>query len=145
MSKRKKQYRPAPRTNAHIRPQSVVAEGSGRSAFIHLGGQDYELVLTTRATREIASRYGGLEQLGEKLENETDLGRQIGEITWLIALLANQSVLIHNLANPQNPREEISAETIELLTVPAELAEYREAITAALEAGTRRQVTSPKA
>lgn len=124
---------------------SVLPEGPGHSAFIRLGGRDLELVLTTRATREIASRYGGLEQLGDKLESSSDLGEQIGEICWLIALLANQSVLIHNLTHPHDPHDEITPEAIELLTVPGELADYKDAITAALEAGMRREVASPKA
>ena len=38
-----------------------------RSAFINIGGDEYELILTTKATREIAGRYGGLENLGDKL------------------------------------------------------------------------------
>ena len=38
-----------------------------RSAVIAIGGTEYELVLTTRATKEIAKRYGGMENLGEKL------------------------------------------------------------------------------
>lgn len=126
-------------------PTSVLPEGPGHSAFIRLGGRDLELVLTTRATREIASRYGGLEQLGDKLESSSDLGEQIGEICWLIALLANQSVLIHNLTHPHDPHDEITPEAIELLTVPGELADYKDAITAALQAGMRREVASPKA
>ncbi len=40
---------------------------STRSAKINIGGAEHELVLTTRATKEIARRYGGLENLGEKL------------------------------------------------------------------------------
>ena len=36
-----------------------------RSAAINIGGTEYELILTTRATKEIAKRYGGLENLGE--------------------------------------------------------------------------------
>ena len=35
-----------------------------RSANITVGGEDYELILTTKATKEIAGRYGGLENLG---------------------------------------------------------------------------------
>lgn len=34
-----------------------------RSAVINIGGTEYELVLTTKATKEIAGRYGGLENL----------------------------------------------------------------------------------
>lgn len=32
-----------------------------RSAKINIGGREFELILTTRATKEIAGRYGGLE------------------------------------------------------------------------------------
>ena len=44
-----------------------VTNAPERSAVINIGGKDYELVLTTRATKAIAGRYGGLENLGEKL------------------------------------------------------------------------------
>jgi hypothetical protein len=36
-------------------------DSSERSASINIGGKEYELVLTTRATKAIAGRYGGLE------------------------------------------------------------------------------------
>lgn len=68
---------------------------------------------------------------------------------WLITLLANQSVAIHNLRHPDNPRPELTEETVELLTIPADLADYREAIAEALARGTRRAIhtepTDPKA
>ena len=35
-----------------------------RSANITLGGEEYTLILTTKATKEIAGKYGGLENLG---------------------------------------------------------------------------------
>ena len=38
-----------------------------RSSVIQIGGEEYELLMTTRATKEIAARYGGLENLGDKL------------------------------------------------------------------------------
>ena len=38
-----------------------------RSAIIQIGEEQHTLVLTTKATKEIAGRYGGLENLGEKL------------------------------------------------------------------------------
>lgn len=68
-----------------------------RSAVISIGGVDYELVLTTRATKEIAGRYGGLENLGDKLMKSENFEMAIDEIVWLISLLANQSILIYNL------------------------------------------------
>lgn len=115
-------------------------------AHITIAGRDFELILTTRATRLIAERYGGLDKLGAALETSTDIAQSLTEVTWLIALLANQSVLIHNLTNPQDPKPEITAEDLEILTVPGDLAGYKEAISAALVKGTKREILSdPKA
>ena len=44
-----------------------------RISKIKVGDVEYELILTTKATKEIASRYGGLENLGEKLMKAENL------------------------------------------------------------------------
>ena len=113
-----------------------------RSAVITIGGDEYELVLTTKATKEIAGRYGGLENLGDKLMKSENFEMAIGEIVWLITLLANQSILIHNLKHKDSPKERLTAEEVELLTVPSDLAEYKSAITEALYKGTKRNIES---
>ena len=113
-----------------------------KSATINTAGEEYELVLTTRATRLIAQRYGGLEHLGQALETSEDMDKSLGEVIWLITLLANQSVQIHNLTQPDDKRPELTAEAVELLTVPADLADYREAIAQALQRGTRRAIVT---
>ena len=113
-----------------------------RSAVINVGGTDYELVLTTKATKEIAGRYGGLENLGDKLMKNENFEMAIEEIVWLITLLANQSILIHNLKHKDSPKERLTAEEVELLTVPSDLAEYKSAITEALYKGTKRNIES---
>lgn len=115
---------------------------SSRSAVITIGGHKYELVLTTRATRLIAQRYGGLEHLGEALETSEDVDKSLGEVIWLITLLANQSVQIHNLTHPDSQRPELTEDAVELLTVPADLADYRAAISQALQKGTRRAIAT---
>ena len=38
-----------------------------RNAIISIGGEAHEMLLTTRATKEIAGRFGGLENLGDQL------------------------------------------------------------------------------
>lgn len=118
------------------------AVDSSRSATITIGGQDYELVLTTRATRLIAQRYGGLEHLGDALETSEDVDKSLGEVIWLITLLANQSVAIHNLTHLDDQRAELTEDAVELLTVPADLAGYRAAISEALQRGTRRAIAT---
>ena len=115
-----------------------------RSAKINIGGREFELVLTTRATKEIAGRYGGLENLGEKLMKSENFEMALDELVWLITLLANQSVLIHNLRSPEDKQELLTQETVELLTSPLELAEYKSAILEAMYKGTKRYVESEK-
>ena len=113
-----------------------------RSAKIIIGGTEYEMILTTRATKEIAGRYGGLENLGQKLMKSENFEMAIDEVVWLITLLANQSILIHNLKNPDNKKELLTAEVVELLTSPLELAAYKNAIMEAMFKGTKRNVES---
>ena len=113
-----------------------------RKSVINVGGEDYELLLTTKATKEIAGRYGGLENLGDHLMKSENFEMAIGEIVWLISLLANQSILIHNLKHKDSPKELLTEEMVELLTVPADLATYKSAIMEALLKGTKRNVES---
>ena len=113
-----------------------------RSAMITIGGDEYTLVLTTRATKQIAGRYGGLENLGDKLLKSENFEMAIGEIVWLITLLANQSLLIHNLKHRDAPRELLTEDDVELLTSPADLATYTAAIMEALYKGTKRNIIS---
>ena len=113
-----------------------------RTATITIAGDEYTLVLTTKATKEIAGRYGGLENLGDKLMKSENFEMALGEIVWLITLLANQALLIHNLKHKDAPRELLTEEMVELLTVPADLATYKSAIMDALLKGTRRNIES---
>lgn len=113
-----------------------------RSAVINIGGEEYALVLTTKATKEIARRYGGLENLGDKLMKSENFEMAIGEIVWLITLLANQSILIFNLKNKDSKKPLLTEDEVELLTVPSDLAEYKSAIMEALYKGTKRNIES---
>lgn len=116
-----------------------------RCAKINLGGQDYDLILTMRATREIAKRFGGLDKLGEELMNAENFEMAIDQVVWLITLLANQSVQIWNLRNPHDIKPVLTEEVVELLACPQDLAEYKDAITEALIKGTGRAIESQTA
>lgn len=113
-----------------------------RSSIIKIGGEEYELLLTTKATKEIAGRYGGLENLGDRLMNSENFEEALGEIIWLITLLANQSILIYNIRNKEKPKTLLTEEEVEILTTPYDLTEYKAAITEALFKGTQRNVES---
>lgn len=113
-----------------------------RSASITLDGEEYTLILTTKATKEIAGKYGGLENLGDKLLKSENFELALNEVVWLITLLANQSILIHNIKNKENKRELLTEEMVELLTSPCDLAGYKSALSEALYKGTKRNIVS---
>ena len=116
-----------------------------RSTFVNIAGIEYEMVLTTKATKEIAARYGGLENLGDKLMKSENFEMALSEIIWLIALLSNQSILIHNLKNATEKKELLTEEMLELLTFPVDLADYKNAIMEAMFKGTKRNIESEQA
>ena len=116
-----------------------------RTAIINIGGVDYPLILTTKATKEIAKSYGGLESLGEKLMKNENFEAALDEIVWLITLLANQGILTHNLRyrNDQSAQKSLLTEDeLEILTTPFDLKDYKAAITEAMQRGTNRTVES---
>lgn len=112
-----------------------------RVSYITVGSEEYRLILTTKATKEIAKRYGGLENLGEKLMKAENFEMALDEIVWLITLLANQSVLIDNRLKGEK-RKLLTEEDVELLTSPLELATYKDAIMEAMLKGTKRNIES---
>lgn len=113
-----------------------------RGANIMLGGEEYTLILTTKATKEIAGKYGGLENLGDKLLKSENFELALNEVVWLVTLLANQSILIHNIKNKENKRELLTEEMVELLTSPLDLAGFKSALSEALYKGTERNIVS---
>ena len=97
-----------------------------RSAVVTIGGKEYEMLLTTKATKAIAGRYGGLENLGDKLMKSENFEMALDEIVWLITPLCNQPILVHNLKHPEDKKPELTADEVELLTSPMELTEYKD-------------------
>ena len=122
-------------------PNTTVTD-TDRGAVIEIGGESYELILTTKATKAIAGKYGGLEKLGDQLLKAENFEPALSEIVWLITLLANQSIQIHNLKHPEVPRALLTEDAVELLTTPMELATFKSAVTEAMFKGTRRDVES---
>jgi len=113
-----------------------------RSAEITIGETSYTLILTTKATKEIAKRYGGLENLGDKLMKSENFEMALDEVIWLLSLLANQSILIYNLSHKDKPKPLLTEEEVELLTSPLELATYKNSIMEAMFKGTKRNIES---
>ena len=118
---------------------------SERGAMITLCGSQYELILTTKATKEINRRYGGLGKLGDRLSKAENFEEIIDELVWLLTLLINQGILVHNAVNKffaEKQKPLFSEDDIEVLTSPADFADYKDAIFEALQKGAMRHIKS---
>lgn len=118
---------------------------SERGAMITLCGSQYELILTTKATKEINRRYGGLGKLGDRLSKAETFEETIDELVWLLTLLINQGILVHNAVNKllgEKQKPLLSEDDIEVLTSPADFADYKDAIFEALQKGAMRHIKS---
>lgn len=85
-----------------------------RSQVITIGGVEHKLILTTKATKDITKRYGGLEKLGDKLLKNATMEESLGEVIWLIALLANQMMngnLIISVINSKQEKRNLALVT----------------------------------
>ena len=118
---------------------------SDRGAMITLCGEQHEMILTTRATKEINRRYGGLGKLGDRLSKAETFEETIDELVWLLTLLINQGILVHNAVNKllgEKQKPLFSEDDIEVLTSPADFADYKDAIFEALQKGAMRHIKS---
>lgn len=116
-----------------------------RSALITLCGKEYEMILTTKAMKDINSRYGGLGKLGDRLSQSETFEEVIDELVWLLTQLINQGIAVENFKRRKRGEKYIpifKPEEIEILTSPADFAGYKDAIFEALKKGTERYVKS---
>lgn len=108
--------------------------------MIKIGNKEYDLVLTTEATKEIAKRYGNLSKLGEKLEGR-NFEDSLDDIIWLITLLANQWIKRNNyFEGTKTPL--LTEEAVGVLTSPSDIIDFTQAIQEAMLNGTERVVLS---
>lgn len=112
-----------------------------RGVKVTLGGEEYYLLLTTGAMKEIGKRYGGIENLGEKLMSGEKLEMALDEIAWLLVTLANQGVAYETKMCGAN-KTPLTTDDVDVLTSPAELVELKGAIMEAITLGMKRDIVS---
>ena len=113
-----------------------------RTSTVTIGGEEYELLLSVFATKQIVKRYGSLETIADKIYDTENMEQSLDETIWLIVLLANQSIAIYNLRNKDNPKPKLTTEEVELLISPYDMADMKDAIINAMTRGGERYIVS---
>ena len=122
-----------------------VKADADENVKINVDGVEYELVLTLKSSKEICKRFGGTDEweriFSEDLTSEGMYSR-LDDTAWLITLWANQSVLIHNLKNPDNPKKLLTQDELELLVPMSEFLNYRFLLSEVAKKGAERSIES---
>lgn len=142
-----------------------------RSTMITLGGNQYTLVFSTKAMKEVNSRYKGkkpgdmykeatadmndgatdesseaLEAFNDELHDSEKFNSVTEDFIWLLTLLLNQGIFRHNIgvirAQSGVKIAPFSEEEVEVLTDPADFSTYKRAINEAIHKGMTRNVRS---
>ena len=113
-----------------------------RTSTVTIGGEEYELLLSVFATKQIVKRYGSLEAIADKIYDTENMEQSLDETIWLIVLLANQSIAIYNLRNKENPKPKLTTEEVELLISPYDMTDMKDAIINAMTKGGERYIVS---
>lgn len=109
-----------------------------RNTYVTLAGREYPLNFSTRASIEIKKKFGGVEELGQKMMGG-DVAEALETLTWLLDVLLRQGAAYHRIATGE-ALETPSAEDLEVIVGIDSVAELTEAVLNALQGGARREV-----
>lgn len=99
---------------------------------IKIGQKTYRALFNVAALKAIVGRYGGVEEMGAKLESDYELA--ISEYAWIMAMLIGQGVALSNFENDTKDKAP-TAEQLELIMKPRELISQREIIFSVIKDG----------
>lgn len=111
-----------------------------RMTSINIGGKDYPMMLNVYATKQIVKRYGGLEEVGNKI-TESSYADQLDDILWLMTVLINAGIMFNNYKENQKTPF-ITQEIIEAVSIPTDFMDYKDAIFTAMNKGAARHIKS---
>ena len=114
-----------------------------RAIWITICGKSYPLCLTLRATKEIAKRFGGLENLADALSG-AELPDQLDTMTWLLSLLMTEGSSMLRVMGEEAPPP-LTAEMLEIVLTPGDLIEMQGNLLRTVRVGVGREVEGKNA
>lgn len=109
-----------------------------RITEIEIAGRKYPLNFSTKAAKEIAARYGGLDNIDKAFSNKaTDA--MMDEVVWLLSLLIAQGVAYKKIVEGEEVQS-ITADELEIVLGVADMTGLKDKIMDALLGGMKREV-----
>ena len=109
-----------------------------RIGEIEIAGSKYPLNFSTKAAKEIAQRYGGLENIGDAFDGKA-VDAMMDEVVWLLALLIAQGVAYKRIVDGEEVKG-ITADELDVVLGVADMAGLKDKIMDAMLVGMKREV-----
>ena len=109
-----------------------------RIGEIEIAGSKYPLNFSTKAAKEIAKRYDGLENIEDAFSGKA-VDAMMDEIVWLLSLLIAQGVAYKRIVEGEEVKG-ITAEELEVVLGVADMAGLKDKIMDAMMGGMKREV-----
>ncbi len=108
-----------------------------------IGGKEYPMCLSMRATKEITEKFGGVAEAGELLSSlRGNIAQALELVLWLLGVLLRDGAALMNLLHPEEtPIAPPPGELLELLP-PGELMGLRDQLFLCMAVGMGREVES---
>jgi hypothetical protein len=109
-----------------------------RIGEIEIAGKLYPLNFSTKAAKEIAKRYDGLENIEDAFSGKA-VDAMMDEIVWLLSLLISQGVAYKRIVDGEDVKG-ITADELEVVLGVADMAGLKDKIMDAMLCGMKREV-----
>lgn len=109
-----------------------------RISEIEIAGINYPLNFSTKAAKEIAKRYGGLENIEDAFSDKA-VDAMMDEIVWLLSLLIAQGVAYKRIVEGEEVKG-ITADELEVVLGVADMSGLKDKIIGAMLSGMKREV-----
>ena len=114
-----------------------------RAVSVVIDGEDFEMLLTTKAAADIDREFGGFDEIAAVVDGE-DRVASVAMASRLIALMCNAGTERYNYRHRDAPRRMLEAEEIGIVTTPGEMAELMHAVVEAVKRGRTTSIESEK-
>jgi hypothetical protein len=109
-----------------------------RIGEIEIAGSTYPLNFSTKAAKEIAQRYDGLENIEDAFSGKA-VDAMMDEIVWLLSLLISQGVAYKRIVDGEEVKS-ITADELEVVLGVADMSGLKDKIMGAMLTGMKREV-----
>jgi hypothetical protein len=109
-----------------------------RIGEIEIAGSTYPLNFSTKAAKEIAKRYNGLENIEDAFADKA-VDAMMDEIVWLLSLLIAQGVAYKRIVEGEEVKG-ITADELEVVLGVADMTDVKDKIMNAMLGGMKREV-----